>query len=93
MKGGSSPNENTRYQVTTVRKGERGFQSPIVTETSQLLRHSVAGPSKRLSISKEKTKEVADNEPDFEKQIIAALKKTPKEVITLEGKVAIVSQM
>lgn len=65
-----------------------------VTETSQIRRQSLPGPSTRSSTQKGKLNpEDVERDEDLEKQIILSLKKTPKEVTSVEGRVNIISQM
>lgn len=66
----------------------------LVTTTSQIRRQSFPGPSKKSLPSKQKNStDDGERDSELEKQIFISLKKTPKEVTTIEGKVNIISQM
>lgn len=66
----------------------------IFSSPSQIPRQAAAGPSKKSTGLKPRLSSGGGiMDPDLEKQILMTLKKTPKEVTTIEGRVNIVSQM
>lgn len=90
MKRQSTASASSKNLVTLPK---RGGHDPV-TETSQIRRQSLPGPSKISDIQNKKFSSAdVPTDADLEKQIVISLKKAPKEVTSIEGKITIISQM